>query len=77
MEHMATPCLVCKQEIRVSYNQGVFTGDETTHIMFTGNETYERGRYNIHERCMKPEFSKKLLTMAMLEGREPARSVDA
>lgn len=74
---MAVPCLVCKQELKVSYNQGVFTGDETTHIMFVGDTTYERGMYNIHERCMKPEFSKKLLSMAMLEGREPVRNMDA
>jgi len=68
---MAVPCFVCKQEIKVTYNQGIFTGDETTHIMFAGDSAYERGMYNIHERCMKPEFSKQNLTMAQLEGREP------
>lgn len=72
---MAMPCIVCKQDIKVSWNQGVFTGDETTSIMFAGDATYERGRYNIHERCMRPEFAKQLLTMAMLEGREPIPSL--
>lgn len=66
-----TQCLVCKTELRVTYNQGIFTGDETTHIMFAGDDTHERGMYNIHEQCMRPEFSKQLLTMAQLEGREP------
>ena len=67
---MAVPCLVCKQEIIVKYNQGIYTGDETTSVMFAGNAQYERGRYNIHERCHRPELSKHLLTMGQLEGKE-------
>ena len=67
---MAVPCLVCKQDIRIAYNNGIYTGDETTSVLFAGNEVYEQGRYNIHERCMKPEFSHKKLTMGMLEGTE-------
>lgn len=66
---MGAPCLVCKREIRASLDGRL--GEETTSIMFAGDPTYERGRYNIHETCTKPEFSKVLLTMAMLEGKEP------
>ena len=65
---MATPCLVCKGEIHASLD-GI-RGDETTSIMFAGDATFERGRYNIHERCMRPEFSKQLLSMVQLEGKE-------
>ena len=68
---MAVPCLVCKQEIRIAYTNGIFTGDETASIMFAGDATYEQGRYNIHDRCKKPEFSHTKLTMPMIEGKVP------
>ena len=45
---MAVPCLVCKQDIRITYNSGIYTGDETTSVLFAGNDVYEQGRYNIH-----------------------------
>ena len=66
---MAVPCLVCKGVIHASLD-GI-RGDETTSIMFEGDTDFERGRYNIHERCMKGEFSKQLLTMEQLEGKAP------
>ena len=66
---MGAPCLVCKREIRASLDGRL--GEETTSIMFAGDATYETGRYNIHETCRRPEFSKQYLTMAQLEGKEP------
>ena len=70
---MANTCLVCKGEIHASLD-GI-RGDETTSIMFAGDATFERGRYNIHERCTKPEFSKQLLSMAQLESKEKIQPV--
>ena len=68
---MAVPCLVCKEAIVIKYNNGIYTGDETTSILFAGNGVYGQGRYDIHERCFKAEFSHKKLTMGMIEGTEP------
>lgn len=68
---MAVPCIVCLQDIVIKYNNGVYTGDETTHVMYAGDEKYEAGRYNIHERCSRPEFNGQALTRKMFEGKEP------
>lgn len=68
---MAVPCIVCLQDIAIRYNNGVYTGDETTHVMYAGDEKYEPGRYNIHERCARPEFNGQLISRAMFDGKVP------
>lgn len=68
---MAVPCIVCLQDIAIRYNNGVYTGDETTHVLYAGDEKYEAGRYNIHERCNRPAFNGQLLSRGMLDGKEP------
>ena len=70
---MAVPCIVCLQEIAIRYNNGVFTGDETTHVMYAGDAKYEAGRYNIHERCNHSNFRDQILTRDMLDGKVPLR----
>ena len=72
---MATPCIVCLQDIVIKYNNGVYTGDETTHLLYAGDAKYEAGRYNIHERCNLPAFNGQLLSRGMLEGKEPIPQV--
>lgn len=68
---MIVPCIVCLTEIVIRYNNSGYTGDETTHVMYAGDEKYERGRYNIHERCDRPAFKGQVLTRDMCDGKTP------
>ena len=72
---MAVPCVVCLQDIVIKYNNGVYTGDETTHVMYAGDEKYESGRYNIHDRCNRPEFNGQILSRDMFDGKTPIPKV--
>ena len=67
---MAVPCIVCLEDIAIRYNNGIYTGDETTHVLYAGDAKYEAGRYNIHERCSRPGFNGQLLSRDMLDGKE-------
>ena len=72
---MAVPCVVCLQDIVIKYTNGVYTGDETTHVMYAGDEKYESGRYNIHDRCNRPEFNGQILSRDMFDGKTPIPKV--